>query len=117
MLFKPYGPITAVLELWPSRHSSPKHQHGGCAGSVRLMHGNLLMRLYDTLQGETPMRIRGLQFVLPICCLHCDRLVDGKRVEREGERSLERDIEREREVERERASERERERERERAGE
>ena len=37
LLLEALGPITAVLELWPSEHSSPKHQHGGCAGSVRLV--------------------------------------------------------------------------------
>ena len=59
LLFKPLGSITAVLELWPSGHSSPKHQHGGCAGSVRLVHGNLRMRLYKTLQDEEPMKLPG----------------------------------------------------------
>ena len=51
--------VTAVLELWPSGHSSPKHQHGGCAGSVRLVHGNLRMKLYQTLHSERAMEIPG----------------------------------------------------------
>ena len=53
--------VTAVLELWPSGHSSPKHQHGGCAGSVRLVHGKLRMKLYKTLQSEEAMQIPGQQ--------------------------------------------------------
>ena len=53
--------VTAVLELWPSGHSSPKHQHGGCAGSVRLVHGKLRMKLYKTLQSEEAMEIPGQQ--------------------------------------------------------
>lgn len=43
------GEITAVLELWPTNHASPKHQHGGCAGSVRLLSGSVVVEIYDNL--------------------------------------------------------------------
>eukprot|EP00971_Amphidinium_carterae_P192676 3823553-Amphidinium_carterae.1 len=47
--------ITAVLELWPVGHSSPKHHHGGCAGSVHVLSGVLDVKLYDSIISETPM--------------------------------------------------------------
>jgi len=49
------GKITAVLELWPRGHTSPKHHHGGCAGSVRLVHGALDMQLFRCLEDEKPL--------------------------------------------------------------
>lgn len=52
---KALGRITAVLELWPMGHTSPKHQHGGCAGSVRVLHGVLDVRLYENIFTEEPM--------------------------------------------------------------
>eukprot|EP00971_Amphidinium_carterae_P151942 3011317-Amphidinium_carterae.1 len=52
---KDLGEITAVLELWPVGHSSPKHHHGGCAGSVRVLSGVLDVKLYDSIISETPM--------------------------------------------------------------
>lgn len=47
-----------VLELWPLGYSSPIHQHGGCAGSVRIIHGQLDSKLYESLQADRPMRFR-----------------------------------------------------------
>ncbi|CAK9039962.1 unnamed protein product [Durusdinium trenchii] len=49
------GGLTAILELWPQGYRSPKHHHGGCAGSVRVLHGELHCYLYKTLLDETPM--------------------------------------------------------------
>ncbi len=47
-----------VLELWPLTYSSPIHQHGGCAGSVRIIHGQLDSKFYESLQADRPMRFR-----------------------------------------------------------
>ena len=55
---KELGPLTAVLELWPRGYQSPKHHHGGCAGSIRLLHGELKCRLYRTLLADTPMEFQ-----------------------------------------------------------
>eukprot|EP00667_Euglena_gracilis_P003622 EG_transcript_3631 len=45
-----FGPHTAVLELWPRGHQSPIHQHGGCAGAIHILHGNLRVRLFQSLR-------------------------------------------------------------------
>ena len=52
---KAWGKITGVLELWPAGHRSPKHQHGGCAGSVRVLHGTLDVTLYDNIGSKEPI--------------------------------------------------------------
>eukprot|EP00435_Cladocopium_sp_Y103_P048992 s1733_g14.t1 len=39
-------------------YSSPIHQHGGCAGSVRVVHGKLACKLYDSVLSEKPMTFR-----------------------------------------------------------
>ena len=44
-----------MLELWPQGYQSPKHHHGGCAGSIRVLYGELHCRLYKTLLDESPM--------------------------------------------------------------
>mmetsp|Transcript_414 Transcript_414/g.1171 ORF Transcript_414/g.1171 Transcript_414/m.1171 type:complete len:332 (-) Transcript_414:61-1056(-) len=49
------GAITAVLELWPCGHASPKHQHGGCAGSVRVVSGRLDVEIYLYDQDAAPL--------------------------------------------------------------
>ena len=67
VILKALGPVTAVLELWPSGHASPKHQHGGCAGSVRLLHGSLNVRLYKTLQSKEAMTIPGWPSIARAC--------------------------------------------------
>merc|ERR1712045_219616 len=36
-------------------HSSPRHQHGGCAGSVRIVHGVLDIKLYQNVFTTRPM--------------------------------------------------------------
>lgn len=53
---KPLGFLTAVLELWPVGHFSPRHQHGGCAGSLRVLHGVLDFKLYDNVFAKSPIR-------------------------------------------------------------
>jgi hypothetical protein len=55
LLFTEFKDITAVLELWPAGSESPKHQHGGCAGSVRILHGCLEMDLYDNIADSEPI--------------------------------------------------------------
>ena len=47
--------FTAVLELWPAGHRSPKHAHGGCAGSVRVVHGALRGNIYNSIRDEEPL--------------------------------------------------------------
>lgn len=42
----------------PRTYSSPIHQHGGCAGSVRVVHGKLACKLYDSVLSEKPMTFR-----------------------------------------------------------
>ena len=49
------GKFTAVLELWPNGHRSPKHAHGGCAGSVRVVHGALRGNIYDSIIDKKPL--------------------------------------------------------------
>ena len=49
------GKFTAVLELWPNGHRSPKHAHGGCAGSVRVVHGALRGNIYNSIRDEEPL--------------------------------------------------------------
>lgn len=53
---RPLGLVTAVMELWPVGHRSSKHHHGGCAGSMRVLHGLLGVRLYDSLFATSPIR-------------------------------------------------------------
>eukprot|EP00438_Fugacium_kawagutii_P002588 Skav214077 [mRNA] locus=scaffold2927:42483:43688:- [translate_table: standard] len=55
---KELGRLTAVLELWPKGYRSPKHHHGGCAGSVRVLHGEIHCRLYETLRDKEPMKFK-----------------------------------------------------------
>lgn len=50
------GTVSAVLELWPVGHTSPKHQHGGCAGSIRVLHGVISTILYEDLYDEHPIQ-------------------------------------------------------------
>eukprot|EP00933_Yihiella_yeosuensis_P051192 TRINITY_DN49061_c0_g1_i1.p1 TRINITY_DN49061_c0_g1~~TRINITY_DN49061_c0_g1_i1.p1 ORF type:complete len:504 (+),score=49.00 TRINITY_DN49061_c0_g1_i1:64-1575(+) len=49
---KKFGDKTAVLELWPVGHSSPRHQHGGCAGGIKVLSGELQVSLWRTLAGN-----------------------------------------------------------------
>lgn len=53
---KALGELSAVLEIWPVGHGSAKHQHGGCAGSVRILHGALNLKLYADLWATEPIR-------------------------------------------------------------
>eukprot|EP00438_Fugacium_kawagutii_P002370 Skav200999 [mRNA] locus=scaffold991:172808:173936:+ [translate_table: standard] len=55
---KELGPLTAILELWPKGYLSPKHHHGGCAGSVRVLHGEIHCKLYETLRDKKPMKFK-----------------------------------------------------------
>mmetsp|Transcript_19029 Transcript_19029/g.44398 ORF Transcript_19029/g.44398 Transcript_19029/m.44398 type:complete len:685 (+) Transcript_19029:94-2148(+) len=59
------GPITAILEIWPVDHSSPKHQHGGCAGSIRVLHGTLTVKLFDSVFSDDAMTWRSGDGGLP----------------------------------------------------
>lgn len=47
-------PHTAILELWPKGYRSPKHHHGGCAGSVRVVYGRLKCKLFESMLSEEP---------------------------------------------------------------
>ena len=42
----------------PRTYSSPIHQHGGCAGSVRVVHGKLACKFYESVLSETPMKFQ-----------------------------------------------------------
>eukprot|EP00439_Symbiodinium_sp_Y106_P051977 s1373_g6.t4 len=53
------GLYTAVLELWPKGYKSPKHHHGGCAGSVRVLHGALNCQLFDSILDGEPIKFKG----------------------------------------------------------
>ena len=53
------GQYTIVLELWPKGYKSPKHHHGGCAGSVRVIHGSLDVQLFNSILDEEPMEFTG----------------------------------------------------------
>ncbi|CAE7730965.1 ANKRD44 [Symbiodinium sp. CCMP2592] len=53
------GQYTAVLELWPKGYKSPKHHHGGCAGSVRVLHGALNCQLFDSILDDEPIKFKG----------------------------------------------------------
>lgn len=51
---KDLEPHTAILELWPKGYRSPKHHHGGSAGSVRVVYGRLKCKLYESMLFEEP---------------------------------------------------------------
>ncbi|CAE7033399.1 ADAMTS9 [Symbiodinium sp. CCMP2456] len=53
------GQYTAVLELWPKGYKSPKHHHGGCAGSVRVLYGALNCQLFDSILDDEPIKFKG----------------------------------------------------------
>lgn len=67
------GPMTAVLEIWPKDAKSPKHQHGGCAGSVHVLHGLLGVRLFRSLDHEDPILWRDGD-----CGMKLPQLPDGQ---------------------------------------
>merc|ERR1719191_272624 len=52
---KALGEVTSILEMWPLHHKSPKHQHGGCAGSVRVMTGHIEVVLFNNLATQHPI--------------------------------------------------------------
>ena len=45
-------PVWAIVVLMLRTYSSPIHQHGGCAGSVRVVHGKLACKLYDSVLAD-----------------------------------------------------------------
>lgn len=50
-----------VLEIWPAGHSSPIHDHGDAYGIIRVLHGQLDARYFETLEEATTNR-----FIKPI---------------------------------------------------
>ena len=59
---KTLGLANGVLELWPCGHRSRKRHFFRCARSTRLLHGNLVARLYKTNESKEPMLVSGLSF-------------------------------------------------------
>ncbi|CAK8996361.1 A disintegrin and metalloproteinase with thrombospondin motifs 9, partial [Durusdinium trenchii] len=55
---KELGHLTAVLQLWPQGYRSPKLHYGGCAGSVRVLFGEIHCHFYKTLLDESPMEFQ-----------------------------------------------------------
>ena len=51
---KDLEPHTAILELWVKGYKSPKHHHGGCAGSIRVVCGRQKMKVFDSILSEEP---------------------------------------------------------------
>ena len=41
--------IPYVMEIWPIGHYSPIHNHGGANAIIRVLHGNIHVKLYPFL--------------------------------------------------------------------
>lgn len=48
--------IPYVMEIWPSNKYSPIHNHGGSEAIIKVLHGDINVALFPTLNKETPNR-------------------------------------------------------------
>ncbi|CAE7363443.1 ADAMTS9 [Symbiodinium sp. CCMP2592] len=53
------GLYNAVLDIWPRNYRSPIHHHGGSAGSVRILHGVLNCKFFETVLDTDPIEFTG----------------------------------------------------------
>lgn len=53
-------PFQALLEIWPENHFSPIHAHGGSIGIIKILKGNLVIKLFESL--ENPILTQELFF-------------------------------------------------------
>jgi hypothetical protein len=44
--------IPYVMEIWPSKHYSPIHNHGGASAIIRVLHGQIHVKLFPFLCAE-----------------------------------------------------------------
>jgi hypothetical protein len=55
--------IPYVMEIWPSEHYSPIHNHAGASAIIRVLHGSIQVSLFPFLSGDAVEPFAAVDFV------------------------------------------------------